>query len=570
MRRRCRQQTRVMKHPLPQFRPRPAAVRLAAAFSLAFALAGGAAAQTAVSTNLPAVDPALFNRLLERIEQLERREADRTAKEKSAVEQATAPLLRRIGELEKRLVAVEGAPVLPEIAVTAEPAPSNAELVRKVDALERKTDAAADVAAAREKERPRLSVGASGVQFTSANTNFSLSLKGLVQADHYHLFDDNDLSQGNDGFVLRRVRLAAQGRFQRDFEYLIVPQYGGYNGEGVQILDATVAFKPSKALEIRVGKFKGPVGLELLQSINVLPFSERSLVSGLVPQRSVGVQVSTELWDGAVAAAAGLFNDSGDQRNAQNFNLTDQPEAAGRLFFQPFRGTELKPLKGLGFGVGGSFSQVSSNAAGLPATLRGNVPGYYTSPATQQFFAYDPLAGPVVADGTHWRLSPQGRWYWGPVGLLGEYALSSQRVYNSSTFRSDRLTHSAWHVTADWVLTGEPTGFGGIDPKRPFSWGSSGWGAWQLVGRFSQFDVDDRTFPAFANPAFSATAADSWSVGVNWWLNRNVRVLTSFTHTSFLGGGAAPNIAAPGSLIAPATVTAQDENVLASRFQISF
>jgi phosphate-selective porin OprO/OprP len=415
-----------------------------------------------------------------------------------------------------------------------------------------------------------VSIGASGFQFTSADTNFSLNLKGLVQTDHYLFVGDNPLSQGNDGFVLRRVRLAAQGTLGRNFEYLIVPQYGGYGAEPVQILDASISFKPAKSFEIRAGKFKGPVGLELLQSINHLPFNERSMVSGLVPQRSIGVQASGSLWDGLVSGSAGVFNSAGDLRNPQNFDFTDDREFAGRLFFRPFQGTDLKPVKGLGFGLGGSYSQISSNALGLPSAVGGSESGYTTSPGVQQFFAYNPLAGPVVADGAHWRLSPQGSWYWGPFGLLGEYVVSSQGVYNSSTFRSARLAHSGWQVTADWVLTGESASFGGVTPKNPFQWGSPGWGAWQLVGRFSQFDVDKDAFPAFANPDYSASGADAWSVGINWWLNRNARILTSFTHTSFTGGGAPPNLAAPASLLTPAIVTAQDENVVASRIQISF
>ena len=32
-------------------------------------------------------------------------------------------------------------------------------------------------------------------------------------------------------------------------------------------------------------------------------------------------------------------------------------------------------------------------------------------------------AADVAADGVHWRIGPQAYWYWGPFGLLGEYAL---------------------------------------------------------------------------------------------------------------------------------------------------
>lgn len=563
-----------MTHPKKTAFPYFPASRFAGSLIVSSFLAFEISAQSPVAT-LPApatngvavVDQtALIQQLLSRIEQLEKREAARTASEAAA----NAPLLKRVNELEQKLAAVEGAKLLPEIAVTSEDAPSQAELDRKIKALEEKTAEAAALAEQRAKEAPTVSIGASGIQFASADKNFSVSLKGMIQADAFNFFNDNPLSEGNDSFVLRRVRFALQGTLYKDFEYLILPQYGGFSNDDVQILDAYVAYHPVKNFEVKLGKFKGPVGLELLESVAVLPFNERSMVSGLVPQRNVGLQVSGSVLDGAISGAAGVFNHSGDLRNPEASDFGDDREYAGRVFFQPLKNTGLKPLKGLGFGLGGSYSQVSSNALALPGAIGSPLPGFYTSPGAQQFFAYNPLAGPVVADGVHWRLSPQGHWYWGPFGLLGEYALSSQGVYNSSTFRRERLTHSAWQVTGEWVITGEEAGFNGIKPKNPFRLGAPGWGAWQLVGRFSQFDVDDKAFPTFSNPAFSATAADSWSVGINWWLNRNVRVMTSFTHTSFLGGGAAPNLADPGTFIAPATVTAQDENVWASRVQISF
>ncbi len=218
--------------------------------------------------------------------------------------------------------------------------------------------------------------------------------------------------------------------------------------------------------------------------------------------------------------------------------------------------------------MGGSYSQVNSNATGLPGTTGGTRPGYVTS-AQQQFFAYNPANGTVVADGGQWRLSPQLSYLWGSVGLLGEYAISHQSVFNSATFRKAELDHTAWQISAQWVLTGENASFNGITPNRPFSLGSGGWGAWQLVGRFGQLEIDDEAFQGFSNPALSAHAATSWAVGVNWWLNKNARVMASFSHTSFEGGGSFNPIDS-STFVAPATVSAQDENAFFTRLQLSF
>jgi phosphate-selective porin OprO/OprP len=520
----------------------------------------------------------VIRRLQEQLTQLESQQTERAtasgaeragqAAALRAAEERSQQLLTRLTEFESKLKALEAGRVLPEIAVAAEEGPTTRELEQQIKLVERQRELATEAAEAKAQEAPKFSAGAGGLSFTSGDGNFAFKLKGLVQADAQVFFHDNPLLEGNDGFYLRRVRTAIQGTLFKDFEYVVAPQYGGLGQDQIQILDASVAYKFG-AFEARIGKFKGPVGLELLQGVTVLPFNERSLVSDLVPQRNVGAQFSGKLWDDTVSFAAGIFNNAGDQRNPANFDYSDDKEFAGRLFFQPFKQAALKPLQGFGFGLGGSYSQVSSNAVGLPR-VGATAPGYSTTPGNQQFFAYNPTVGPVVADGVHWRLSPQGSFYYGPFGLLGEYAVSSQEVYNSTTFRSAGLTHDAWQLTAEWVLTGEAASYSGINPIRPFSLPGGGWGAWQLVGRFSKFDVDDDAFPTFANPLASATGATSWSVGLNWWLNRNVRVLSSFTHTTFEGGGAPVNVADPATVIALATVTAQDENVLSTRVQLSF
>jgi phosphate-selective porin OprO/OprP len=263
-----------------------------------------------------------------------------------------------------------------------------------------------------------------------------------------------------------------------------------------------------------------------------------------------------------------VFNTAGDSRNPGSSDFTDDREFAARLSLQPFKHSAIPALQGLGVGVGGSYSQVSSNALALPGTTGGTLPGYTTS-GLQQFFAYNPVVGPVVGDGAHWRISPYVSYLHGPFGLLGEYAISDQEVLNSTTLRTADLTHAAWQVSAQWVLTGEPASFSGIAPKRPFDPRSGSWGAWQLVGRYGQLDIDDAVFQGFANPDTSGSLATSWSVGINWWLNRNVRLLLSYTYTDFDGGGGYNPLDAT-TRVPPATVTHQPESAFLTRLQISF
>ena len=54
-------------------------------------------------------------------------------------------------------------------------------------------------------------------------------------------------------------------------------------------------------------------------------------------------------------------------------------------------------------------------------------------------------------------------------------------------------------------------------------------------------------------------------MGINWWLNKNVRLLTSFSQTTFTGGGLDAVSLAP-----PATVTRQSETAFFTRLQLAF
>jgi phosphate-selective porin OprO and OprP len=125
------------------------------------------------------------------------------------------------------------------------------------------------------------------------------------------------------------------------------------------------------------------------------------------------------------------------------------------------------------------------------------------------------------------------------------------------------LQHTAWQIAGGWVLTGEDATPNGVTPKHPFDPHNGRWGALQVVARYSELDIDNAAFPLYANPA-SASEARSWSAGLNWYLNRNIRVSASYSHTDFSGGAGGSPASAPGS------VSSHPEDVLFTRLQIAF
>ena len=439
------------------------------------------------------------------------------------------------------------------------------QLDQKIRILERQKELETEAATTKASESPKVSVGDSGLKVSSADTNFVMQIRGLLQIDNRSYFDDGGIS-GNDGFLLRRARPIFSGTMFHDFDFLLVPDFGVSTSPQTgsptpSIIDAYMNYRYRPWLQLRAGRMKPPVGLEQLQSDPATSFNERSIATDLAPNRDLGFQLWGDVSGGALSYGVGVFNGVGDGRSTGNADFEDHREVVARLFLQPFIQSDATILRGFGFGVGGRWGNVFSNATGLPSTTGGTLPGYATD-GQQQFFAYNPTNGTVVADGHHWRVSPQAYYYLGPVGICGEYMISHQAVSKGAL--SADLENTAWQVSVGWVLTGEPASYAGITPRHPFSIANGHWGAVQLVGRYAELDIDDAAFPNFSNPDSSASGAQAWGVGVNWYLNKNLRVNANFSRTTFDGGGVS------AATTAPATVTRQPEQVFFTRLQLSF
>ena len=425
------------------------------------------------------------------------------------------------------------------------PAPGTSleELDQKVRVLERKWEIEQETAAAKAKETPFVTAGKNGFSIRSADGSYQLKLNGYVQADGRFFFDDDILRPSNT-FLIRRARPNIEGIVAKYISFRILTDFG----EGkTSLQDAYVDFMYFPNAKLRTGKFKSPVGLERLQSVTDSRFVELALPTNLVPNRDIGFLLYGEPWGGALSYALGVVNGVPDLASGDGDN-NDDKDGVARLFVHPFRGTGIGAFKGLGLGVGASYG----NRQG--STTDQNLPSY-KSAGQQTFFKYRNGTDNVYADGSSVRVSPQGYFYYGPLGLFGEYVRSTQEVRKlPSTVR--KLTNTAWQAAAYYVLTGEDESYKGIDPKRPFEPGKSGWGAFEIAARYSTLRVDDDAFPTFADLTKSASKAAAWAGGLNWYLNRNVKIALTYEETKFTSG---------------ATIGDREkEKVLLSRLQLSY
>ncbi len=89
------------------------------------------------------------------------------------------------------------------------------------------------------------------------------------------------------------------------------------------------------------------------------------------------------------------------------------------------------------------------------------------------------------------------------------------------------------------MLTGEDASYRGVaKPANAYQVGGPGWGAFEIAARYGVLEIDEDAFPVFANPNSAASEAASYALGVNWYLNSNVKVALNYTDTRFEGGAA--------------------------------
>lgn len=448
-------------------------------------------------------------------------------------------LARRLQALEQRLGTNAAA------ADATADSNSLADLDQRLRVIERRLELQAGESAAKAAKDPVVSLGPKGLSIKSpASDGIEVKFKALVQGDGRFFFGDDALPQ-NDTFLLRRVEPTLEGTWGQLVGFRVQAQLAG---DSASLNDAYLDLKFDPRATLRVGKFKHPFGLEQLQSSSSLAAIERGLPTELTPARDYGVQLQGEFAKSTLGYAIGVFNGTVDGRDAVSSNPDNEFEATARVFWEPFR-NDANAWSGLGFGlatsVGDSFGQGNNF---LPR---------YRTPGQAQFFGYRAEA---AADGLRRRWSPQAYYYNGPLGLLGEYVTSEQEVRlvaGANTGRVEHLENTAWQVVGSWVLTGEDASYRGVArPNRPFTVGAAGWGALELVARLGELDIDDEAFPLFANPATSASGIDAWSIGLNWYLTQNLKLVANYTQAAFDGGAVAGD--------------REDEKTVFTRAQISF
>ncbi len=425
---------------------------------------------------------------------------------------------------------------------------SNEELLKRLEeqdqkilVLERKLEITDEAAAAAKETTPVVSAGPKGFSLRSADGKNQIRFRGTLHLDGRYLEGVDTTSI--DTFVATRVRPTIEGTFGGIYDFKFMPDFG--QGRTV-IQDAFVNARFHTAAQVQMGKFKSPVGLERLQSANDMKWVQRGFPTSLAPNRDIGLQLAGDLGGGKFSYQAAFLNGSNDGSSSETFadvDVNEDKEYALRLFAHPFADSDSFAIRGLGFGIAGTLTdQTGTSLQPLLPTIR--TPGQSTAFRYRQFSTTVGAPSGTIADGERTRIAPQLYYYVGSLGILSEYTEVSQEVSRvvATGTRAGTVDTDAWQVAASYFLTGEEASFRGFQPKSRFSLADNTWGAFEVVARVQSFSVSDEAFRAgansFADPLAAASQVDSWGVGLNWYLNENVKWLLDYERTSFEGGAA--------------------------------
>lgn len=416
-----------------------------------------------------------------------------------------------------------------------------AKLEEEIALLKRQVEVKDEVQQQAAQKQASVEFNKAGLLVASPDKNFVAKLGGYAQIDTRSYFGDSDRN-GKDDILLRSLRPQLNINLYKDWSFFFAPDFGS---SGYKLYDAYGQYKYADELQFRFGKFKPPLGLERLESPTDTFFTELGQTSNLVPNRDLGFQIFGELIPDTLQYQIGVFDGGADLGNNDSDD-DDSKDIMARVFAQPFRQSDILALQGLGVGVAGSHGNHEGN------TTTSILPAYKT-PGQNTFFSYRTGA---FANGDNWRFVPQAYYYYNNIGVIGEYAVSSQDVRLGATTAA--ITNHAWELQGAYVLTGEDENYvGSVHPAENFDPKNGTWGAFELVGRLGETDIDKKAFPVFADPTRYAQEAFDIGVGVNWYLNDNIRFSVDYDNTSFDHGRNTNN-------------DREDENALLTRLQYKF
>ncbi len=331
----------------------------------------------------------------------------------------------------------------------------------------------------------------------------------------------------NDVIGLRRARIGVEGE---------IGTYGRYVTE----MDLASGFVVPRDVyfavgnrqvftEAQVGHFREPFSLEGGTSARHFAFMERSPVNLLDPARNWGVGLFQENVNAHSALGLGVFHTGTDTVDFQSGDGSTVG-LTGRLTTALVNEVDGKQLLHLGIALSERVPEngvivinqqprsplldlEDSSTSPFVPVIR--IPARFQQLINLQFAA---------ANGPLWT---QAEWY----GSLIDQTSGRPVFFHGC------------HFDCGYFITGEHRNYdsssgtlGAIRVNRPRIHGSatadrsSGWGAWELTSRFAYLDTIDAETPTSPTGMAVGIHLPQSTVGINWYLSDNVRVMLNYSY----------------------------------------
>jgi phosphate-selective porin OprO/OprP len=445
-----------------------------------------------------------------------------------------------------------------------------------------------------QSEAPQVVVNNGRPTITTADASQRFAVRSIVQFDASH-YDQHDpaspdnrradttaASDLNSGTNFRRARLGIEGTVARDWNYALWGEWGGSGSETPVLNQAYLEYtgwKPLGAdtpLRFRIGAWATPTGLEDATPTSDLLFVERpaaaELVRGLAGgdgRSGVGLFANGTRWYASGVLTGASVGNTGE--------FDEQTGYLARVAFLPLRGENYAVHAGLN--VSGIIDPADTNSSPADAqALRLRERPELRTDATR--FAD---TGSIPSSGA--------------IAYGGELGASFNNFYIAGeAFRIDvdRTGVGAdphfqgWYLQGAWTLTGErhtwnPSygGFAGIRPTALFDLHAGGLGAWEIVARYSDLNLNFHEGAlggaAVAGDTVRGGEQQITTLGLNWYPNNVVRFLLDYQWVSIdrldpengvVAGttifGGSPSVIGDGAQIG------QDYQVVTLRTQFAF
>lgn len=331
-----------------------------------------------------------------------------------------------------------------------------------------------------------------------------------------------------DGCQIRRARLSVEGEVYQVVDYQVEFEFADAADEDIAPLGTlqTTGFKTSyiglKELPVvnrfRIGFLKEPMGLEWETSSRFIPFMERSMATlAFVPRRNLGFAISDWSADERTTWSWGIFRPQSHDKPPVRMLDHSGTAFTARLtrlpwYDEPSGGRGLFHL-GFGYTVRGSDDHI------LDIDAR-----------EESKFSPDIVNTGDILDVRYWQvLGPEAAFVYGPFTVQSEF-------YHMAINRADlgTLDFNGYYAELSYFLTGENRRFdrraAKFEEVVPFENFfrvrdesgriQTGRGAWEIAYRHTYLDLE--------SAPISGGRASSHTIGLNWYLNTNTRLMCNY------------------------------------------